>query len=589
MNAALPGTLYRAKRGLCPGCGSPLPLDDDSPSIACGFCGQEAVLERRLRKVEPEFDGAPLRLFFDAAAAEAGVSPEKTPWLRTKRFRQAVVERTVCPGCGDSLEIRDDDVLVHCASCGTDSRFERRLWAPLPDPATEVPRPRHPDERHLHCGPDDADAETEHLIFRIVNETDIRKRINLAWKLSEDWRFANKTTARLLPTLLQSIRGADPALQYAVPQIVCKLLCEGSPELRNAAVRAAERFVFDLDAPRPLIFAVGMGDAVCLKLLLDVAELATRKGDLEYACAALLGVMWVFERNYGQHEKMGEILMYRLLYLTGPVLAFAFILAQRGYNAFYFKAEPLLRFIDEAAVERPGLLPELDRSFYVGLPKDEAEARHRLAFYETLESDAARECALRHYVWPPEQASDALYRDLASLYLGLLDHPSLAKLAEVGLKRLVDTPPSVPQVVHDLVSERGDSLPAEMRRAYFRVYPNTKLLTFSKLPYWESEKEPGLTPELQRARDQWKEGVDRACAVNDADRRAFHEVYKTLADSRLEIFDGVSDGSPPPKPKPEAPRPQSTFDLGVVNASDLQTLIEKLVRDQAEAMKRMGG
>ena len=46
---------------------------------------------------------------------------------------------------------------------GTDSRFERRLWAPLPDPSTEVPRPRHPDEKRIDY--EDAHAPTtEHLV-----------------------------------------------------------------------------------------------------------------------------------------------------------------------------------------------------------------------------------------------------------------------------------------------------------------------------------------------------------------------------------------------------------------------------------------
>ncbi|HQN07540.1 MAG TPA: hypothetical protein PK569_08205, partial [Thermoanaerobaculia bacterium] len=104
MSGDLPRVLFRTKRGLCPSCGVPLELDEDAPEVTCRFCGAPAVLERRLRRVEPEVEGAPLRLYLDAASAEAGGDPSATPWVRSKAFRQSVVTRTLCPGCGEALE-----------------------------------------------------------------------------------------------------------------------------------------------------------------------------------------------------------------------------------------------------------------------------------------------------------------------------------------------------------------------------------------------------------------------------------------------------------------------------------------------------
>ena len=215
MTAVLPATLYRLKRGLCPHCGAPLRLASDTPVTRCGFCGGEAVLERRLRKVEPEVAGAPLRLYFSGEQAEASVSPGEAPWVRSKQFRQADVDRAACPGCGDPIEFQDDAFTVaaiHCRSCGTASKVERRLRAPEPDPSREVPRPRRADDRRRNNA-EDADPETEHLIYRIVHETDLATRVVLARTLSENWCYATQTCARLLPALLEAVRGADPRLQ----------------------------------------------------------------------------------------------------------------------------------------------------------------------------------------------------------------------------------------------------------------------------------------------------------------------------------------------------------------------------------------
>ncbi|MBK6406101.1 MAG: hypothetical protein IPF66_14270 [Holophagales bacterium] len=57
------------------------------PEVTCRFCGSLAVLERRLRKVEPEVEGAPLRLYLDAAAAEAGGTSPSVPWVRSMGYQ----------------------------------------------------------------------------------------------------------------------------------------------------------------------------------------------------------------------------------------------------------------------------------------------------------------------------------------------------------------------------------------------------------------------------------------------------------------------------------------------------------------------
>lgn len=539
MTAVLPETLYRTKRGLCPGCGAPLALAADAPTTRCGFCGGEAVLERRLRKVEPDVAGAPLRLYFDGdeADAETKGGPVKGRWVRSKQFRQADVERAVCPGCGDEIEYADDHAAITCRSCGTDCRVERRLRAPRPDPAREVPHPRRKDERR-HERPADADPDTEQIIYRIVTEPDFEKQIVLARSLSDNWCYVNKTCARLLPALFRHMRGADERLQYVLSQVVCKLLCEGDPALRNAAVQAAERVIFDVSAPRPLVFEVGMGDGVCLKPLLDAAEFAVRRGDLEYACAALLGIDWIFQRNFQHHQVMGDIILYRMLYLTGPTLAFALLLAQRQVTGtgFYYPAETLLRFIDDAAVERPVLVPELAKSFYVGWPQNTGEFLGRISFYKTLRTDAARDAALRQWLMLPENPPGPLAGQFVRFLTPLLDHPTLAEAAADALYLVAARSP-LPQAIHDLVRERGDGLPAEVRRAYFRECPDTPHLSREKLPYWNPKPEPGLSPEMQQALGQWKAGLTAADRRNREIRDAYSTYWKTVTDRDVPIYD----------------------------------------------------
>jgi len=543
MTAILPSVLFKQKRGLCPGCGAPLPLGGDGAQIDCGFCGQKAVLERRLRKIEPEVADAPLRLYVDAESAE-GQHLTRAAWVRSKQYREGIIGRASCPGCGDELDYEDDATAIHCPTCGTDSRLEQRLWAPPPDPDTEVPRRRHPDDRRYASDNDHPD--TEHLIYRVLNETNADHRLALA-KRFEQWTHVNETAARLLPPLLAGTKGAEPACQRAVADLVGKLLCQGDDNLRNTAVRAAERFIYDLACPRPIIFEVGLGDGVCLKPLLDAAEFACRRGDFAYACWCLHGVNMIFQRNYPQHPIMGQIILYRMLYLTGPVLAFALLLAQRQFGiGFYYDAETLLHFMDDAAVERPSLLPELDKAFYVGWPADNAEFSKRFDVYDSLKTDASRASALRHYLRVPENASPPQWQRFIAFVLSIWDAGGpLKKPAEEALYAAVSGSYPTPDPVHQMVKDRGRNLPVEVQRSYLGMNPKTPYLSYDGLPYWQSPEKPGLTPEMQQALSDWKTGLHVAIESDEAARDEAAERLKSIDPYAVEIYDGRHDGSAP--------------------------------------------
>jgi LSD1 subclass zinc finger protein len=546
MSVEIPDILFRTKRGLCPNCGAPLRINPDEPMSACGFCGGKALLERRLRRAEPQVSGTPLRLYFNAEEQQHGVSP----WVLRGQVGDRQEEEANCPGCGDVLHYSSDATIVNCPSCGTDSRVERRLRAPDPDLSRENAMPRHPSEVGSRDENSDDDPETEHLIYRILHDTDFNTRFRLAHKLGDQWQFANRTTARLLPALLRWMRNEDPRLQRMVSQVVCKLLCHGDPDLRNAAIQAVERVIFDLGCARPLLFEIGMGNGTCLKLLLDAAEFGVRSGDFQYACQALLGVDYIFQRNFEQHEVMGQIILYRMLYLTGPTLAFAFLLAQRQVTGtgFHYKPETLLRFIDEAVLERPTLVPELDRSFYCGGANNLSDLQYRIHFYRSLQSDEARRAALKHWMILPEEPSDEIYAEMVAFLEPLLDQPNLAEAAALPLQYAVGRGwRKMPDVIHDLVKRRGDSLPAEVRREYVQWVKDSPYIDRAKIPNWNSEPEPEMSPDMQKALEEWKAGLRAAVDHFDAIRTATSELYREVCGGYVEIFDGKSDGPKPAK------------------------------------------
>src|SRR5439155_11459276 len=99
----------------------------------------------------------------------------------------------------------------------------------------------------------------------------------------------------------------------------------------------------------------------------------------------------------------------------------------------------------------------------------------------------------------------------------------------------------LPQAIYELVRERGDGLPAEVRRAYLRERPDTPLLSRDKLPNWQPKPEPGLSPEMQEARDQWREGLIAADRRNQEIRTAHSEFWKTVAGRDVPLFDADAD------------------------------------------------
>lgn len=554
----IPATLFRTKRGLCPSCGAPLPLGEDASNIACGFCGGRAVLQRRLRRAEPEVEGAPLRQF--DAHDQAG-------WERTDELRETYTRRATCPGCGQGIDEPEHGERFACGACGTECHVERRLVPPARNPLRGVPRPRHPDERYSYELQADEDAQTEHLIWRLSREEDLdRAMVLAAW--FERWSVINETTSRLMPALLERMHRAAEAghrpLVTEISSAVDKCLCSEGVKLRDT-IAALEEWVVRVPAEPQLLSSLGLGPAMGLKLLLDCSMLAYKAGDLRQSVAALFGINWMLQRNYPQHPIISQILMHRMFYLSGPPLAFCvmFMHGQVSDVAFRYDPRVTLSFLDDAVAERPCLVPSLDheRAFWCGGAKDEQEWAGRHTFVESLRTDEAKIAAWRWYLWPPEGASAEFYEEYGRKARAMMDHeqPAWRAVGEKRVEKIIRDIKPCPASIMSLVAERGESLPGEIRRAFLGEYDKCGL-SYRNLPNWESEPKPQEHPEVVEARRLYKEGLDLHLAQKSDDRGAWKAYWDARDGGRdvAEIFDGESEGPPPPsrgREKRRYPRP----------------------------------
>jgi hypothetical protein len=496
LDAPIAAGLYRAGRALCPSCGAPLSLKGQSAAVRCDFCGGLAEVERRLRRAEPDV-GSRHTLTLD--------------WTPSHLLPGAESESATCWGCGAPLDVPGDQAVVRCAQCGSESKIERRLRALPLDVPVEA----------------DEQRATVELVERLERATDLAERVTLAQEAFEGWSHINRTLARRVGRLMDLMRG-DVRLAHALGEAIGKLLCEGDVTLQNAVVREAQGRVLDLAGPRSLLWQLGLGKGLCLKPLLDAADKASAQGALAYAGAALWAARTLLERNYDEHPVLAGIILHRLLYLRGAALAWAlrFVRGQEGLG-YRYPPEELLRFIDDCAVERPDLVPELTRGLTETPLASESEYRARLDLLAELRSVAARAALLRTLPALPTGASLRLARAVVERVLAALDDVQLASAAAEALEHL--TVDEVPAPIHSLVREQGDALPEVLRRVYLRRVPDTPHLSaLAPLPYASpSAEEPA--PELCQAEQQYQDGLSAAVDLFEREAAALRQYVEVLS------------------------------------------------------------
>ena len=489
----VPLSLFHTGRAQCPDCGAPLSLTDAHPLVTCHYCGGSALVERRLRTIEPVLGSL---VTLDAPQDDVRRSrPSPT-------INAIAQDESHCPTCGAELGAQPESQAIRtCPHCRTESKIERRLVRRLgaDEELAEMEKTAQDFDRRRM-------AETEKLIARIEQGTTLLDRVRAAHELSDNWGYVNAAAARLLPRMLQILRRAEAPLDIPLSELIGKLLCEGDVRLARGVLLAAEKVTFDIEGSRSLLWQLGLGEGICLKLLLDTADYAAEHGGTEYACAALWACNTIFERNYANRISLAEIVLYRLLYLRGPVQAWALQLVQGQMGlGVRFPTPTLLRFMDDCAAERPELIPHIQKCFYNGGAKDDAEYFERMAFIDQLMSPAAKCSALIQIYAPPREMPEAKVGEALEKLLAFAKDPALAEAACRSISEIIEDYPGPREAVHAMVRAYGDALPEAVRRSYLRQVPDYKSLAPLKPDYWQPEREGPGTPFDQQLK-QWNEG-----------------------------------------------------------------------------------
>lgn len=369
-------------------------------------------------------------------------------------------DRAYCPGCGASLELGAEQTLVTCEYCGTDSKVFRRLRRLEPElPLTPPPKPPvDPTKDYDRWG-------TEALVWGILNTTDLAARFAMAQALDE-WPHANATMAGLLPHYITCMLTAPEALDKAMRGVIGKLVCSDNLKLRHAAIVAGQKFGFANPGSKGLLFALSLGDAGTVKLLLEIAEWAQEKGLPDYCREALIGVQTAIGREARYRHVCNEILLHRIPYVTGQVREWMLGHIRREFDVGYRQPRvPLLQLMQDMASEQPDLLPELARALRpcrgAESPEDWDARLHHLT---TLTAMPVRVAALETIGNPPHTLQDTT---CSVKVLGpLLDVPELRDPAAAVMRHLLYIGDAVPAPMAAVIEARGGNLPRNLADAW---------------------------------------------------------------------------------------------------------------------------
>jgi len=542
----IPEILRKSRRGMCPTCGAPLKLVEAGRNTRCDFCGGDCKLEHRLRTLEPEVGLDPVQHTDRVKGA--------TRWLSLKGKR----EQCECPGCGNSFEPVADHSHQKCPYCGSESKLEARLTVLTPDnvqaPQQRTEADRLNQQRNLVDYP--LDVWTEQLCWRVLNEPDLMRRINLAGNFS-NWGTINPTTAHFLPHLLEHAQHDHDAVALELCDAVGKLLCSDDANYAVPVLQACAGQVFNVHGKRRILSELALGRGVCVKLLLDAAEVAAAQGARDYACHACWGVNTIFGRNFDQHETMAEIVLYRMFYLTGTVLGWAVYIFKGGFHCGYrLPWKKLVLAMDDFAHERPELLGELRQCFYLGPAANSGEYADRLAVLRGLSHPHARAAAGRILGAPPGN-DETLGLAAVELFHPLLADEATRTWAIMALRAVISgcEMGRVPNSIRNWVKQNLENLPAEIKRELRWRESDKGILPEKEVYYWTSDPKDEPTPELQALLADWDAGIRAAV---DAERGGTDEMRKLVASAeKLEVPVMLAEGPAtiplrdPPKPEPK--------------------------------------
>ncbi len=378
----------------------------------------------------------------------------------------AKAELVYCPGCGAPLELQAAQAIVQCTFCGTQSKVERRLRRVEPDLERIAPpwKPRDPKEAYEKWG-------CERLVAGILNETDLAVRVAMARALDE-WPHAHSgCVCKYMAVYVECMLAAPPELDKAMNGILGKMICGDNLEFKHCVIKAGEQYGFRLNGSRGLLFALSLGDAATVKLLLDIAEWASRNGDKDYAQQALYGVQTAIGREREYHSVCTQILCHRLTYVSGQVAEWVMNFLKNEFDVGYrYHRDMVLEVMDACATERRELLPGLEKamSYAKGGGSDGPNYLSRIAMITYLRSKESKLAALKSIGGPKEDISDEDIQTALNVFGPSLDQPEFEEAAVDAIKTLIWLGPNktVKPVVEQFLQSRGDKLHRWLRDSW---------------------------------------------------------------------------------------------------------------------------
>lgn len=343
------------------------------------------------------------------------------------------VFKAFCPGCGAPLKLKGTQAIITCAFCGLESKVEMRLRKIEP----EIPRfppptsPGNKENPYENWG-------TAQLVYGILTSEDTAEKILMA-KALDGWFHVNDQMAGWVPDVVEVMLESEPELDRALAGIMGKLVCSDNLKHKQRVIQAGEKYGFRENGSKGLLFALSLGDAGTVKLLLDIGEWAACKGLKEYSEEALIGVQTAIgrEASGGDLRVCMEVLTYRLPFVSGPVREWMMRFFRNHFDVGYtFLYSRFLELYDDCVFEYPDLIPGLQSALNrCGRADNREELYERLSVFSFLRSKEAKIAALESLGYPP---NDVEFRDveyLEKVLMPLTEDGDLKEAAVMAMKR----------------------------------------------------------------------------------------------------------------------------------------------------------
>ena len=338
-----------------------------------------------------------------------------------------------CPGCGAPLKLKGTQAIITCEFCGLESKVEMRLRKIEP----EIPRVPPPTSEGNKENPYEK-WSTAQLVYGILTSEDTAEKILMA-KALDAWGHVNDKMAGWVPDVVEVMVESEPELDKALAGIMGKLICSDDLKHKQRVIQAGEKFGFRENGSKGLLFALSLGDAGTVKLLLDIGEWAAQNGFEDYSKEALIGVQTAIGRESRDRnlKVCMEVLTYRLPFVSGPVREWMMRFFRNHFDVGYtFLYSRFLELYDDCVFEYPDLIPGLQNALNrCSSSENREELYERLSVYSFLRSKEAKIAALESLGYPP---NDVEFRDveyLEKVLMPLTEDVDLKEAAMRAMKR----------------------------------------------------------------------------------------------------------------------------------------------------------